>query len=234
MHENFSGQRVVVTGASRGLGRGIALELAARGHTVGLVARSAAQLAGVADEIRALGGDAHTSPCDLRDWQSASPAIGSLVDAMGGIDALVNNAGRVELQAAENTTASSFEDLLRTNILTTHIATTAVLPYMLARGAGHFVNISSISGYTPLSGGAAYAATKYAVTGYSDSLFLELRDRGIKVSVVFCGSVESGGDQTSWKLWPQEVGAVIHGLLASRTQDIVSRVEIRPLRRPQR
>jgi len=112
-------------------------------------------------------------------------------------------------------------------------ATWATLPKLVEQGRGHVINVSSISGHIPLPGGSAYAATKYAMTGFSDSLFLEVRESGVKVSVVSCGSVEPT-DAETWKVTPQEVGRVVNEILDTRGQNCVSRVEIRSLFRPRK
>ena len=109
--------------------------------------------------------------------------------------------------------------------------------YAIEQKSGHVVNVSSISGYFPLKGGSGYAATKYAVTGFSDSLFQEVREHGVKVTTVFPGSVDSTshrheGQDSSWKVRPEEVGDAVLGLLRTRDGNVISRLEIRPLGRP--
>ena len=232
--------RVIVTGASRGIGRGIATVLGREGFAVGLVARSEDLLAEAAREIRAAGGSASTAPCDLRDAESTRTAFASLIADMGGVDALINNAGLVIRKDVFELSFAEWRDMMATNADGVFLATRAVLPHLEAAGRGHIINISSISGRLPLAGGSGYAASKYAVSGFSASLFHELRDRGIKVTTIYPGSVDSAshrhdpGEDASWKVRPEEVGEACRDVLRSASGTCISELEIRPLRRPPR
>ena len=229
--------KVLVTGASKGIGRGIASVLGTRGHEVGLIARSEGLLEKVLEEIRAAGGTGAAAPCDLRVPEQVEEAVEKLVDALGGVDALVNNAGLVIRKDALTISIDEWQAMIETNLNGVFYTTRAVLPRLVSQGHGHIVNISSISGYLPLPGGSGYAASKYAVTGFSESLFQEVRGSGVKVTTVFPGSVDSAshrheGEDSSWKLRPEEVGEAILNLLATRQGNCISRLEIRPLKRP--
>jgi NADP-dependent 3-hydroxy acid dehydrogenase YdfG len=126
--------------------------------------------------------------------------------------------------------------MVDTNLNGLFYATRAVLPHLVRQKRGHIVNASSISGYVPLAGGSGYAATKQAVTCFSESLFPEVREHGIKVTTVFPGSVDTesqrSSDDTAWKLRPEEVAEAVLAALRTRAEDCWSRVELRPLRRP--
>ena len=141
------------------------------------------------------------------------------------------------LKSAIELELDEWHAMVETNLNGLFYATRTVLPGMIEKGSGHIVNISSISGYFPLGGGSGYAATKYAVTGFSESLFHEVREHGIKVTTVFPGSVDSDshrhqGDDGSWKVKPEEVGKAILDLLKTDAGNCISRLEIRPLSRP--
>ena len=229
--------KVIVTGASAGIGRGIAKALAEGGCAIGALARSEDALDSLNDEISASGGVCHTSSTDLRSPDEAAAGITALAEALGGVDALINNAGLVILKSTLALELEEWHAMVETNLNGLFYATRAVLPGMIENGRGHIVNISSISGYLPLSGGSGYAATKYAVTGFSESLFHEVREHGIKVTTVFPGSVDSDshrhqGDDGSWKVKPEEVGKAILDLLNTDAGNCISRLEIRPLKRP--
>ena len=128
--------------------------------------------------------------------------------------------------------------MIETNVSGLFYATRAVLPHLKSQGRGYIINISSISGRLPLCGGSGYAASKYAVTGFSDSLFLEVRDYGIQVTTIYPGSVDSAshlhdpGEDTGWKVRPEEVGQACRDILRMRPGACISQLEIRPLRRP--
>ncbi len=233
--------KAVVTGASRGIGRGIATVLASEGCAVGLLARAASadRLAAVRGEIESAGGTAFVQTCDLRDASETAAALDALVDSLGGVDVLVNNAGLVIRKDAMSLSLDEWHAMVETNVNGVFHATRAVLPRLVAQRSGHIVNVSSISGYHPLPGGSGYAATKYAVTGFSESLFHEVREHGIKVTTVFPGSVDSdshrhAGQDGTWKVRPDEVGRAVWDVVRTRPENCISRVEIRPLNRPPR
>ncbi|HOF41799.1 MAG TPA: SDR family NAD(P)-dependent oxidoreductase [Candidatus Hydrogenedentes bacterium] len=230
--------KVIVTGASKGIGRGIATVLAREGFQVGALARSSELLDELRVEIEAANGVCHSAVCDLRDPQATEHAIGTLQRQLGGLDALINNAGLVVRKNAFDLSMEEWHALIDTNIHGLFYATRAVLPGMREQRRGHIINISSISGKMPLPGGSAYAATKFAVTGFSLSLLQEVREYGIKVTVVYPGSVDSpsrhgaadGG--VSWKLAPEELGQACADILRTAPGTLISELEIRPLSRP--
>ncbi len=224
--------RVIVTGASRGVGAGIATALGKADHAVGLLARSEDGLQRVKEAIEAHGGTAAAASADLRDAESTRHGVGRLAEALGGIDALVNNAGMVLRKSALEITLEEWHDQIATNVHGVFHATRAVLPTLRDQGWGHVVNISSISGYMPLAGGSGYAASKYAVTGFSESLFQEVRDYGVKVTTVFPGSVHTDTGDAPWKVQPEEVGQAVAEALQTRQAMVHSRVEIRQVGRP--
>jgi NADP-dependent 3-hydroxy acid dehydrogenase YdfG len=230
--------KIIVTGASRGLGKGIARYLAAAGHTVGMLSRSQELLNKLQSEFSVHGIHHPAVACDLRDPAATESAMKQLIDSMGGVDALINNAGLVIRKNCFDLSLDEWHDMVNTNINGLFYATRAVLEPMKAQGSGHIINISSISGRLPLAGGSAYAATKFACTGFSQSLFLEVRDFGIKVTTIFPGSVNSAShrhnpeEDHSWKVSPVEVGQACLDVLETRAGMCISELEIRPLSRP--
>lgn len=230
--------RVIVTGASKGIGRGIATFLAMDGFQVALLARSKDLLEDVRQGIEQQGGDCFPVACDLRDPDGTGYAIGAAAEHFGGIDALVNNAGLVIRKSVFDITFDEWRTMVDTNINGLFYATRAVLPHMKRQGRGHIINVSSISGRVPLPGGSGYAATKFAVTGFSQSLFQEVRDFGIKVTTIYPGSVDSAShrhdpsEDTGWKVSPEEVGEACAHVLRTPAGTVISELEIRPLGRP--
>jgi NADP-dependent 3-hydroxy acid dehydrogenase YdfG len=230
--------KVLVTGASKGIGKGIATFLGRKGYALGLLARSEDLLAQVQHSIREEGGQAEISVCDLSFSDKAEESIRRVVEKLGGVDALINNAGVVIRNSVWDLSVEDWHAMVATNLNGLFYATRTVLPFMKDQGHGHIINLSSISGHTPLAGGSGYAATKYAVTGFSESLFLEVRDAGIKVTTIFPGSVDSQShrhnpsEETSWKVQPEEIGEACHQILSTRQGNLISKLEIRPLRKP--
>lgn len=230
--------KIIITGASRGIGRGIATVLAREGMHVGLMARSSDALRALRDDLSTSKGACVVRPCDLRNHADVEAAVAELVDALGGVDGLINNAGVVLRKSVFELTVDEFHEMVETNLCGVFHVTRAVAPILRNQGHGHIINIASISGRNPLQGGSGYAATKYAVTGFSQSLFLEVREYGIKVTTIYPGSVDSAShrhDPTadhSWKVTPEEVGKACLDVLRTAPGTVVSELEIRPLARP--
>ncbi len=229
--------KVIVTGASKGIGRGIAQALAAHGYTLGLTARSEELLLQLQRELRSGGCRCAVATADLRSWESTQRAVENLAADLDGIDAIINNAGLIVRKDVLTIEIAEWQAMMETNINGVFYMIRAALPYLRRSDRGHIVNISSISGRMPLPGGSGYAASKYAVSGFSESIFQELRELGIKVTVIFPGSVDSRshrhaeGEDASWKVQPMEVGEACHDILDTSPGTCISRLEIRPLRR---
>lgn len=218
----------VVTGASKGIGRAIARRLAST-HAIVATARSETLLEGLAREIRAEGGTCRVLALDLRRPDDVAARLEG-VEA----DVLVNNAGVMHKKPLEELTPDEWQEMVDVNYSALFHVTRALLPQMLRRGSGHVVNIASIAGRSAFVGGAGYASTKHAVMGLSESLMLELRDRGVRVSVVCPGSVATGmsadsGD-VSWMLKPEDVAEAVAGVLAMPAHALTYHVEVRAAR----
>jgi len=219
----------VVTGASRGIGRAIATRLAAE-YDVVAAARSADQLESLSREIAAAGGSCRPVPIDITD-----PA--AVEASLGGIDAqvLVNNAGMGVLKPLLELTRDQWIEMVDLNFYALFDVTRTVVPAMVARRSGHVVVIGSIAGRSPSVGGTCYAATKAAANSFAESLMLELRDFGVKVSVVNPGSVStsfSERDNSSWALAARDVADAVASILATPPTVLIHRVEIRTLKPP--
>lgn len=231
--------RVIVTGASKGIGRGIATYLAKDTRVqLFLIARSKDLLDDVRRSLEELDCECYSFACDLRDPDAAESAINDAVVHLGGVDALINNAGLVIRKSAFDISLDEWRAMVDTNINGLFYATRAVLPHMKRQGSGHIINVSSISGRVPLPGGSGYAATKFAVTGFSQSLFQEVRDFGIKVTTIYPGSVDSAShrhdpsEDAGWKVSPEEVGEACAHVLHTPSGTVISELEIRPVGRP--
>ena len=174
---------LLVTGASKGIGRAIALSLAPAWHVIGL-ARSEAELNTLGEAIAARGGTFTGIAADLRDTHGIALALEGV-----SCDVLVNNAGVMFKKPFMELTPDEWHAMVDVNFNAMYHVTRAVLPGMIHRGHGHVINIASIAGRSAFPGGTGYAATKHAVLGFSECLLLEVRDHGVKVSVVIPGSV---------------------------------------------
>jgi short-subunit dehydrogenase len=178
------GRRVLLTGASSGIGRALAHELAAAGAELVLVARRADELAAVAEECARLGGHARVRPADLADPAAARRLAETVLREDGPVDVLVNNAGSSIRRSVLDYKAGDVERLAAVNYLGPAALTLALLPAMVERGAGHVVQVSTIGTQTGAPNFAAYVGAKAAADHFARSLRLELGGRGIAVTTI--------------------------------------------------
>jgi len=179
----------VVTGASSGIGRALALELACRGYQVGLVARRRKALEDLAGEIETHGGRAQAAAADVGDRQALHAAIQQIECALGPVDVIVANAGLGTPTRLAPLNVADVEDTFRVNVLGVVYSIEAVLPGMLDRGWGQLVAVSSMAAFKGLPGESAYCASKAAVNLYMEGLRIALRNRGIAVTTICPGFV---------------------------------------------
>jgi 3-oxoacyl-[acyl-carrier protein] reductase len=228
----------LVTGAGRGIGRAIALGLAREGASVTAISRTAADLDSLVGEIEALGGRGLAFAGDLRNPSVCEDVVDAAQQRFGGLQILVNNAGVGALVNVADTSDEAWDAMIGTNLTAVFRLTRAALPH-LTRHGGHVVMISSLAGSNANPGMAAYAASKAALDQFARCLLLEVRQRGVKVTTVAPGSVDtgfsgaSGTTRGSWMLSPEDVAEAVLSLLRMRDGAHASRLELRPTR-PQR
>jgi short-subunit dehydrogenase len=181
----------MITGASSGIGRGLAVELARRGAKVGLVARRAEVIDEAVREIEAAGGQALAVPADVQNEGSVRAAADKLRDDFGPIDVLIANAGIGPTRDAADFSAPEVSEVINVNVIGASNSVAAVIPEMVARGSGHLVVISSLAAYRGLPRSAAYCASKAAVSAFFESLRLDLEPRGIAVTIIHPGFIRT-------------------------------------------
>lgn len=182
----------IVTGAGRGIGRAIALAAAEHGCRVVLASRTTGQLEVVKAAIEERGGQASALRADVSDNEDLAALVQHTLHRFGAIDFLVNNAGWGAKATVVKSKVEDWERTLRVNLLAPMILSRLVLPTLMARRTGAIVNVSSISGRAGQAGSAAYAASKFGLIGFSQSLFEEVREHGIKVAAILPGFVDTG------------------------------------------
>ena len=180
----------LITGASRGLGRSLTQEALKAGHRVVATARNAERLAEVASKF---GESVRTVPLDVTNEAQAKNAVEAAIETFGCVDVLVNNAGYGNVYPVEDTSLADFRAQIETNLFGVIIMTKALLPHFRERASGRIIQISSIGGRVGPVGRAAYAAAKFGVEGFSESLSKEVGPLGIKVTIV-----EPGGFRTDF------------------------------------
>ncbi len=184
---SLRGKKVVITGASSGIGRAAALEFARRGSNLVIAARRGELLDEVARLCRERGVECSAIVADVANREDCQ----RLIDAAGRVDILVNNAGFAIFEGIEDAKPDDLEQMMRTNYFGTVWCTQAALPGMLARGEGTIVNLSSIAGLMGYARMGGYCATKFAMIGFSEALRDEVLDRGVRVAMVCPGTVDT-------------------------------------------
>ncbi len=187
----LSGQTVVITGASAGIGASAAIAFAAAGARVGLVARRADRLAEVAATCRASTPGAEVFVADLADLDRISDLATALTERLGPIDVLVNNAGVPKRRRMTTMTPADVESVMAMNYFSPVRLTLALLPAMVERGSGEIVNVSSMGVHLASFGVGAYSATKAALELFTEALYLELHGTGVRARVFVPGSTRS-------------------------------------------
>jgi short-subunit dehydrogenase len=181
----------LVTGASSGIGAALARALAARGVTVGMVARRADKLAAVLGDCQALAPGCRSWVLDLGDVDAAAAFALEAWDAFGGLDILVNNAAVPKRRPASRLSVDDVESTMRVNFFAPARMTLAVLPRMLARSSGVIVNVSSMGGRVGIAHEAAYNASKFALCGWSEGLAIDLDGSGVEVRLIEPGPIDT-------------------------------------------
>ena len=231
MGEELSGQVVIVTGAGRGIGRAVAKNLAEAGARIVLVARTGADLARVAQEI---GADQATAVAgDVTEEATAAAGVAEAQRWGGRLDAVVNNAGIGWHGPTHDMPAEAWRRVLNVNLTGVFLFTKAALPVMLAQRRGHIVNIASGAGRLGMSQNAAYSASKFGVIGFTESVGLEVRGSGVKVSVVEPGSVQTNFSDSmarrDWALRPDDVAQVVRAVLVTGPNVWIREAFVSPL-----
>lgn len=186
-----TGRAVVITGASSGIGRALAVACAAHGARVGVTARRGELLDELVTEVRGWGGVIESAVCDVSDRASTLSAIRGLQERLGSVELLIANAGMGGDTGAAAMNVELVEEVMRVNFLGVVYAIEAVLPGMIERRSGHVAGVSSMAAFKGLPGAAAYCASKSAVNAYLESLRIELRGSGVAVTAVCPGFVRT-------------------------------------------
>jgi short-subunit dehydrogenase len=221
----LAGRTAILTGASRGIGLYIARALAREQMNLVLAARSAAELEEIAGEARAQGVKAVAVPTDVADRTALEALVIVANREFGVIDVLVNNAGIAKPTAYEKLSPEAIEHTIRVNLTAPMLLTWMVLPGMLARRCGHIVNMSSLAGKMGTPYTEPYAATKAGLIGFTESLRVEYKRKGVSASVICPGFVRDAGiaEQFSAELAPPR-------LLGTVSPEAVARAVVRAIK----
>ena len=188
---DYQDKVIVITGASSGIGKQLALDLARRGAIIAGCGRSIPRLKEALKEVRSASPTSMMIGCDVSDAEQVHGMMGKIIGDFGHIDVLVNNAGIGMRKPFAETELRTVEEIMRINYFGAVYCTHAALPSMIARRSGHIVNVSSGAGLIGTLNLAAYCASKFALNGWSESLYHELKPLGVHVSIVCPGPVQT-------------------------------------------
>ena len=189
--EQITGKKAIITGGSRGLGKATALALATEGVDVAITGRDEAALKETVILIEALGVKAHYEVFDICNFEAVKKGIANIKSAFGSIDILINNAGTAAFGSFLEMEPRQWEQIIQTNVLGMYYVTHAVLGGMIAQNSGDIINVSSTAGVRGNANTSAYSASKFAVTGLSEALMMEVRKHNIRVSTLMPSTIAS-------------------------------------------
>ena len=225
----------VVTGASRGIGMGIALRFADEDKDVMLFGRDKEALKKVAEKIKSKNANAEIFAGDVADENFVKNSVDKILEKYGKVDHLINNAGTRVFKNIAEASLDDFKKQVDANLYGVFNFTNAVLPSMIKRKSGSIINISSLAGKNSFATGAMYSATKHAVLGFTKSLMLEVREYNIRVASVNPGSVNTEFfNGTSMKpnkdkiLQVEDVAEVVSSIIKLPVRALASDIDIRP------
>lgn len=230
----IAAKTALITGGSKGIGFGIARELIKKSVKVMITSRSLTSAKEAADQLTKLGGaEVIGIEADVRDKSSQERAVKSLLDKWGQLDVLVANAGVGRFGSIDTITHEQWQETIDTNLNGVFNSIKASLD-ALKKTKGYIITISSLAGTNFFAGGSAYNASKFGLTGFTQSVMLDLRKHGIKVSTIMPGSVAtyfndhipSGADD--WKIQIEDIGKLVVDLLEMNPRTLPSKIEVRP------
>ena len=233
----LSGIVALVTGGSRGIGRAIALRLAGLGAAVAICGRDKSSLSAAETELKKFASPVYSQIADISRSADVTALVDKIHSVLGPIAILVNNAGIGLFGPAHEKSEADWDNVLDTNLKSVFLVSRAVVPSMIQRGSGDIINISSLAGRNAFAGGGIYCASKWGLQGLSACMAEDLREHGIRVSVICPGSVATdfsprGSKDPSKALTPEDVAHAVAMMVTQAPQSFLSEIHLRPLRKP--
>jgi 3-oxoacyl-[acyl-carrier protein] reductase len=226
------GRVALVTGGSRGIGRACVEGLLEEGYRVYFCSKNPSSVEEAQSDLRDEYDDRVTGRAvDARDQGEVEAYVAEVLEEAGRLDVLVNNAGLGHFGKVDELTGDQWREVIDTNLTGAFYFLRAVAPAMREQRSGFVFNIASLAGKNPFSGGAAYNASKFGMIGLSDAAMLDLRQDGVRVTVILPGSVDTdfhAKDDTGWMMRPEDIAQAVTDLLHFPPRTLPSRVELRP------
>lgn len=230
----------LITGGSKGIGYGIAATLLEQNMKVGITSRSQENADKAAEELRKIGkGEVMALQADVRDFDSQQQVVDKLLTAWGSLDLLVANAGVGHFASIEEMTPEQWNQTIETNLTGVFYSIKATVE-AIKKAKGYIITISSLAGANFFPQGSAYNASKFGLTGFTQSVMLDLRQHDVKVTTIMPGSVTSHfnqhtpSDEDSWKIQPEDLGNMVVHLMQLPPQTLPSKIEVRPAKPPKK
>lgn len=229
--QNLKDKVALITGATKGIGYGVAEALLKLGVKVVITSRNQAS----ADEAaKKLGAGALGIAADVKDFKSQQEAVAKTIEKFGSLDFLIANAGVGHFASIEDLTIEEWQETIDTNLTGVFYSVKASLD-AIKKAKGYIITISSLAGTNFFENGSAYNASKFGLTGFTQSMMLDLRKQDVKVSTIMPGSVathfaEHTPDQEkdAWKIQPEDIGQLVVDLLNMHPRTLPSKIEVRP------
>lgn len=232
----LTNKTIILTGASKGIGKALAITLAPQGVNLSLVARSQSELEVVKSQVEKAGSKCLIFAGSVSDESLVNKVISETLDTFGKIDILINNAGFGVFKRASDISSEEWDSIYDTNVKGTFLFSKAVLPSMKEAKSGHLINVASDVAKRVFDGGSLYCSSKYAQDAFSMALRKEVREYGIKVSVIYSGLVDSmfhtdpQGDEshTDW-LKVEDMANTISYVMSQPRHVVIDELMIHPL-----
>ncbi len=232
--QNIHNKVAFITGGSKGIGYGVAEALMAEGMRVAITSRSQSAADEAAAKLNKNGkGEAFGVESDVRNLESQKQAVAKTVEKFGAIDLLFANAGLGHFASIEDMSAEQWNEVIETNLTGVFYSIKASLD-ALKKSKGYIITLSSLAGTNFFAKGSAYNASKFGLTGFTQSVMLDLRQYGIRVSTIMPGSVAThfAGNEPdasdAWKIQPEDIGEMTVNLLKLNARTLPSKIEVRP------
>jgi len=231
--ENQNNKVILITGGSKGIGFGVAEALLKQGHKVAITSRSQQAADDAAKQLKS-SGDILGIAADVKSLQSQQEAVQKVIEKWRKLDVLVANAGVGHFAPIDELDESLWQDTIDTNLTGVFYSVKAAVEHIKS-SQGYIFTISSLAGTNFFAGGAAYNASKFGLTGFTQAMMLDLRKYNVKVSTIMPGSVathfnehEPDLEKDAWKIQPEDIGKLIVDLLNMHERTLPSKIEIRP------
>ncbi|MDN3594083.1 SDR family oxidoreductase [Zunongwangia endophytica] len=234
----LKGKVAFITGGSKGIGYGVAEALLNQGFKVAITSRTLESAQDAAKELESKG-EIIGLEADVRSYESQQKAVKAAVDKFGKLDLLVANAGVGKFNSIEDMTPEEWNATIETNLTGVFYSVKSTLEE-LVKTEGYVISISSLAGTNYFAGGAAYNASKFGLTGFSQAIMLDLRQKGVKVSTIMPGSVathfngHTPSDEDAWKIQKEDIGELVVDLMKMNPRTLPSKIEVRPSKPPKK